>query len=77
MTPRQCLRARELLGWSRVDLAAAANCAAETVKNFEERRRPTPAAIVLSIKCAVAAAGVLDVGENEISVRPRSKSDDA
>jgi transcriptional regulator with XRE-family HTH domain len=35
MSPEQCRAARALLGWSRSELAAKANCAANTVRNFE------------------------------------------
>ena len=35
MSPEQCRAARTLLNWSRSDLAAKANCASSTVRNFE------------------------------------------
>ena len=35
MSPEQCRAARTLLNWSRSELAAKANCAANIVRNFE------------------------------------------
>jgi transcriptional regulator with XRE-family HTH domain len=35
MSPEQCRAARTLLNWSISELAAKANCAANTVRNFE------------------------------------------
>ena len=38
MSPEQCRTARTLLNWSRPELAAKANCAANTISNFELKR---------------------------------------
>ena len=40
MTPDQCRRARELLGWTRLDLAIEARCDLAIVESFESRSHP-------------------------------------
>ena len=58
MTPTQCLRARELLAWTRVDLAREAGCSSETIKNFEEQRRATSISVLTGLRRAMETAGV-------------------
>ncbi|WP_424140744.1 helix-turn-helix domain-containing protein [Roseomonas chloroacetimidivorans] len=64
MTPDLCRQARELLGWSRTDLAIQAHVSSGTVKNLEEARfRPSPATCS-AIRAAFEAAGVIFLEEN-------------
>ncbi|WP_424135136.1 helix-turn-helix domain-containing protein [Roseomonas chloroacetimidivorans] len=64
MTPDLCRQARELLGWSRTDLAIQAHVSSGTVKNLEEARfRPT-LTTCSAIRAAFEAAGVEFIPEN-------------
>lgn len=58
MTPEQCIAARRLLGWSRIQLAVAAYCSSSTVKAFEERTFSTQRSTRSAIAAAFEAAGV-------------------
>lgn len=64
MTSEECRQARELLGWSRVDLAKQAGCSAETIKNLEDGRHAPSARTSAIIRTALEAAGVEFIAEN-------------
>jgi transcriptional regulator with XRE-family HTH domain len=59
LTSAQCIAARELLGWSRPELAAASRTSTNTIRNFElglHELRPMNAA---AIARALMRAGVI------------------
>ena len=64
MTPEACTQARELLGWTRYEMASRARCSSETVKNFETGRYPGSARTRRAIRTALEAAGVEFVAES-------------
>lgn len=57
MTPEQCRTARELLGWSRQDLASMASISSDTVKKFEESARQPFASTGTALCRTLEAAG--------------------
>ena len=57
MLPEQCRRAREILGWSMRDLAAAAQVSLDTVARLERGERLL-ARTLAAISSSVEAAGV-------------------
>ena len=63
MTSQQCVQARELLGWTRHDLALRARCASQTVKNVEEGRSRGSVTTLGSLISALETAGVIFVEE--------------
>ncbi|MCR0980598.1 helix-turn-helix domain-containing protein [Roseomonas populi] len=74
MTPELCREARKLLGWNEVDLAMAAACSSQTVRNLEvERHRPSRGTLV-ALRAALKAAGVEFIQENggDVGVRLRA-----
>ena len=76
MTPDRCRQARELLGWSRSDLAVRAHCSSETVKNFESGKHQASAATRTAVATAFTVAGVEFISENggDAGVRMRGKA---
>ena len=75
MTPDQCRQARELLGWTEVQLANRAGIKPTTVRYVEgPHGRPKPRSL-FAIRIAIEAAGVEFIIENggEVKVRLRGK----
>jgi transcriptional regulator with XRE-family HTH domain len=70
MTAAQCRAARELLGWTREDLARAAGLSIFTIRSFEQSQStPEPATTTL-IQRAFEGAGVRfqPPGPNDLGV---------
>ena len=57
LTPRQCRAARALLGWTRADLARAANVSDRTLVDFENGARSPRLATLKRVCLAVELAG--------------------
>jgi hypothetical protein len=58
MSPDQCIEARKLLGWSRGDLAAAAEIPVKIVNMFEADDLHGLASCEIFMRDALAAAGI-------------------
>jgi DNA-binding XRE family transcriptional regulator len=57
VSPDQCRRARDILDWTRGDLAKAANVTLHVVANFENGRGVSPASEA-AIRAALEAVGI-------------------
>jgi len=64
ITGEQVARARRLLGWSRINLAAKARLSETTIRNCENGKRPVKPSSVMAIRAALESAGVIFVEEN-------------
>jgi DNA-binding XRE family transcriptional regulator len=61
----QCRAARELLTWTREDLAKGASVSAGTVKNFEAGRKVLPA-LAVAIERALTDAGIWFIHDDDV-----------
>lgn len=57
--PHQCWQARQILGWSRSELAIRAGCSSVTIKNFEDGRHAGTVSTLSGITAALETAGVI------------------
>jgi ribosome-binding protein aMBF1 (putative translation factor) len=64
ITGEQVRRARNILGWSRVDLARKAHLSETTIRNCENGTRPVKSSSVMAILAALEQAGVEFLTEN-------------
>ena len=71
MTPNQCRQARELLGWTRTELARAASCGYYTVQYVEAGNGRPRAPSLAAIRAALEAAGIEFLAEIEDGVGVR------
>lgn len=58
VTPEACRRARQRLGWSRLDLAAASGLTGQTIENFETGRHSPRPRTAVAILRAFRAHGI-------------------
>lgn len=77
MTPQQCRLARDLLGWSARDLAAAAAVPVEIVDRFEAEALEGWAGLELDMRATLEAHGARFIGADRVecvatSPQPRS-----
>ena len=64
ITREQCRAARALIGWSRADLAKAAQVSERTITDFERGARSPINASLAALTRALEAAGVEFIPEN-------------
>jgi transcriptional regulator with XRE-family HTH domain len=64
ITPGQCKAARELLGWTVLDLGYRARISDSTVMRFEAARLPIRPEKAQAMRTVLEAAGVIFVEEN-------------
>jgi transcriptional regulator with XRE-family HTH domain len=74
MTPDQCRRARELLGWSEREFVQRVGRSLQTIRYFEAGRGTPQPATVQALRNALEAAGVefIDGGASGVRLRPRT-----
>jgi transcriptional regulator with XRE-family HTH domain len=65
LTPEQCLRARKLLGWTRVRLAGLAGCSDSAVRTFEAGQNISHGSTRQAIRAALEAVGIIFMEEDE------------
>ncbi|MFC7050387.1 helix-turn-helix transcriptional regulator [Emcibacter nanhaiensis] len=65
ITPAQCRAARSMLNWSQADLAKAASVATKTISDFEKGAKNPRPAIMVVIKQAFEAAGLIFLADGE------------
>ena len=58
LTPEQCRRAREVLGWDMLDLAEASGVRMVALMRLEEGKKPPAASKVEKVRRAFEEAGV-------------------
>src|SRR5215212_2690133 len=71
ITPEQCRRARELLGWNMLDLAEASGVRMVALMRLEEGRKPPAASRVEKVRRAFEEAGVEFLPEDGVRLRER------
>src|SRR3954452_15581012 len=71
LTPEQCRRARELLGWNMLDLAEASGVRMVALMKLEEGRKPPAASKVEKVRRAFEEAGVEFLPEGGVRLRDR------
>lgn len=77
MTSAQCQHARSLVGWSKKQLAEAADISFSTIHRFEDRGALPNSRLLVDIQQALEAAGVEFIAENSggPGVRLRNRQD--
>jgi DNA-binding XRE family transcriptional regulator len=58
ITPEQCVAAREMLGWSRVELARVAGVGRTTLYTFERGAIPQSGWVLVVLRTALESAGI-------------------
>jgi hypothetical protein len=69
LTPAQCRTARDLLGWTLLDLGYRARVSDATILTFEAARRPVGADKVEAIRRTLEAAGVAFAEDGAVRLR--------
>jgi transcriptional regulator with XRE-family HTH domain len=69
LTPAQCKGAREMLGWTLLDLGYRSRTSEKTVSRFETNRCVTRADNVEAMRRTLEAAGVAFDGEGRVTLR--------
>lgn len=75
LTAKQCCDARQTLGWSILDLAIQARCAASTIQDFEDNNRQSRIHIRRALLTAFEKAGVIFCSEGNEGVNSQLRTE--
>jgi transcriptional regulator with XRE-family HTH domain len=67
ITPQQVKEGRQLLRWSRPDLAGHSGVSSTTIENFEQGRRKSSVLDLSTVQRVLEAAGVEFIGEHGVT----------